>query len=406
MQDFELFEQILKIEKPWKVENINLDIDNTKVYVKIGYPKNTKALCPTCKKECTIYDRNPERSWRHLDTMQLETIIECAIPRIDCHEHGILTIEVPWASAKSRYTLLFEKFAIHVLLKATNQESAKSILKLSWDEIHKIQEKSVERGLKKRKDDLLKYVGIDEKSFLSGQHYITVLHNNGTGKVIDVVEGRKEESTKELLNKLTADQKKSIEAVAMDMWAPFITIVREVLPDADIVHDKFHIKAYLNKAVDAVRREEHKELLKEKDSTLKKTKYIWLKNTENLTEDQEIKFKELMLMHLNVGKAWTIKESFENFWDYKSKGWAISFFNKWFYRATHSRLEAIIKVAYILKNHFDGIITYIKHRISNSVAEGINSKIQAIKTCARGFRTFKNFRYAILFHCGGLELNP
>ena len=232
------------------------------------------------------------------------------------------------------------------------------------------------------------------------------MHNNETGKVIDVVEGRKEESTRELFNKLTEDQKKSIEAVAMDMWAPFITIVHEVLPDADIVHDKFHIKAYLNKAVDAVRREEHKELLKEKDSTLKKTKYIWLKNTENLREDQEIKFKELMLMHLNVGKAWTIKESFENFWDYKSTWWAISFFNKWFYRATHSRLEAIIKVAYMLKNHFDGIITYIKHRISNSVAEGINSKIQAIKTCARGFRTFKNFRYAILFHCGGLELNP
>ena len=192
----------------------------------------------------------------------------------------------------------------------------------------------------------------------------------------------------------------------MDMWAPFMTVANEVLPDADIVHDKFHIKAYLNKAVDAARREEHTELLKEKDSTLKKTKYIFLKNTENLTEKQEIKFKEIMLMHLNVGKAWTIKELFDNFWDYKSKAWAIGFFNKWFYRATHSRLSPIIKVAYMLNNHFDGIITYIKHRISNSVAEGINSKIQAIKTCARGFRKFKNFRYAILFHCGGLELNP
>ena len=149
----------------------------------IGYPKNTKALCPTCKKECTIYDRNPVRKWRHLDTMQLETMIECEIPRINCKEHGILTIEVPWASAKSRYTLLFEKFAIHVLLKAANQESAKSILKLSWDEIHNIQEKAVERGLKKRKNNLLKYIGIDEKSFLSGQHYITVLHNNESDRI-------------------------------------------------------------------------------------------------------------------------------------------------------------------------------------------------------------------------------
>ena len=113
-----------------------------------------------------------------------------------------------------------------------------------------------------------------------------------------------------------------------------------------------------------------------------------------------------MSMHLNVGKAWSIKESFDHFWDYNSEAWANKFFNRWFFWATHSKLEPIIKVAYMLKNHFKGIITYIKHKITNSVAEGINSKIQAIKTSARGFRNFENFRYAILFHCGGLEINP
>jgi transposase len=406
MQDLELFEQILGIEKPWKVENINLDIDGTKVFVKIGYPKNTKALCPTCKKECTVYDRNQSRNWRHLDTMQLETMIECAIPRVNCQEHGILTIEVPWAAAKSRYTLLFEKVAIQVLLKAATQDSAKDILRLSWDEVHSIQERAVERGLLRRDQEGLKYIGIDEKSFLTGHKYITVLHNNETGKVIDIVGDRTEEAAIELLNSIPSTQRDSIEAVTMDMWASYINSVGKILPNADIVHDKFHIKGYLNKAVDLVRRQEHTELLKEKDTTLTKTKYIWLKNTENITNNQNKLFKILMLMHLNVGKAWSIKESFDNFWDYKSEAWANKFFKRWFFWATHSRLEPIIKVAYTIKNHFDGIITYIKHRISNAVAEGINSKIQAIKTSARGFRSFKNFRYAILFHCGGLELNP
>jgi transposase len=406
MQDLELFEQILGIEKPWKVENINLDIDGTKVFVKIGYPKNTKALCPTCKKECTVYDRNQSRNWRHLDTMQLETMIECAIPRVNCQEHGILTIEVPWAAAKSRYTLLFEKVAIQVLLKAATQDSAKDILRLSWDEVHSIQERGVERGLLRRDQEGLKYIGIDEKSFLTGHKYITVLHNNETGKVIDIVGDRTEEAAIELLNSIPSTQRDSIEAVTMDMWASYINSVGKILPNADIVHDKFHIKGYLNKAVDLVRRQEHTELLKEKDTTLTKTKYIWLKNTENITDNQNKLFKILMLMNLNVGKAWSIKESFDNFWDYKSETWANKFFKRWFFWATHSRLEPIIKVAYTIKNHFDGIITYIKHRISNAVAEGINSKIQAIKTSARGFRSFKNFRYAILFHCGGLELNP
>lgn len=406
MQDFELFEKLLGIEKPWAVNNLELDVNKTKVKLKIEYPKKTKAFCPQCKKECTVYDRNPERSWRHLDTMQFETIITCSVPRIDCKEHGISTIEVPWAEAKNRFTLLFERFAIHVLQNAATQDSAKNLLRLSWDEVHGIQERAVERGLKKRVQENLTYIGIDEKSFLTGHKYISVLHDNETGKVIDVVEGRTEEAAKELLNKIPEDKRNLIEAVTMDMWPAYMNSVYEILPDADIVHDKFHIKCYLNKAVDIVRRQEHAELLKEKDDTLIRTKYIWLKNIENFTEEQDKLFKELMTMHLNVGKAWSIKESFSHFWDYNSEAWAKKFFNKWFFRATHSKLEPIIKVAYTLKNHFEGIITYIKHKITNSVAEGINSKIQAIKTSARGFRNFKNFRYAILFHCGGLELNP
>ena len=406
MQDVELFELLLDIKKPWVVSNIDIDLELKKVLLLVEYPKKIKALCPKCKKECPVNNRNTKRSWRHLDVMQFETTIECAIPRINCQEHGILTIDVPWAEAKNRYTFSFEKFAIHVLQNAATLDSAKNMLRLSWDEVHGVMRRAVERGLKNRVQENLTYIGIDEKSFLTGHKYITVLHNNETGKVIDVIQDRTEEAATKLLNKIPEDKRDSIEAVTMDMWPAYMNSVNSVLPDADIVHDKFHIKGYLNKAVDIVRRKEHAELLKEKDETLKKTKYLWLKNTENLTENQDLLFKELMLMHLNVGKAWSIKESFGNFWDYKYKAWANRFFNKWFFWATHSKLEPIIKVAYMLKNHFEGIITYIKHKITNSVAEGINSKIQAIKTSARGFRNFDNFRYAILFHCGGLELNP
>ena len=373
MQDLELFELLLEIKKPWIVSNINVDVPLKKVLLSVEYPKKTKAPCPRCKKECPVNNRNVNRSWRHLDVMQFETTIESAIPRINCQEHGILTIDVPWAEAKNRYTFSFEKFAIHVLQNAATQDSAKNMLRLSWDEVHGVMERAVERGLKNRVQENLTYIGIDEKSFLTGHKYITVLHNNETGKVIDVVQERTEAAAKILLNKIPLDQRNLIKAVTMDMWPAYINSVNEILPNADIVHDKFHIKGYLNKSVDIVRRQEHAELLKENDGTLTKTKYLWLKNTENLTESQDILFKELMLMHLNVGKAWSIKESFGNFWDYKSEAWANKFFNRWFFWATHSKLEPIIKVAYMLKNHFEGIITYIKHKITNSVAEGINS---------------------------------
>ena len=89
--------------------------------------------------------------------MQFETIIRCSVPRIDCEEHGISTIETPWAEAKNRFTLLFERFAIHVLQNAATQESAKKVLRLNWDEIHRIQERAVERGLK---NELMKILNI------------------------------------------------------------------------------------------------------------------------------------------------------------------------------------------------------------------------------------------------------
>ena len=220
MQDLELFELLLEIKKPWIVSNIDVDLELKKVLLSVDYPKKIKAPCPKCKKECSVNNRNAKRSWRHLDVMQFETTIECAIPRINCQEHGILTIDVPWAEAKTRYTFSFEKFAIHVLQNAATQDSAKNMLRLSWDEVHGVMERAVERGLKNRVQEDLKYIGIDEKSFLTGHKYITVLHNNETGKVIDVVLERTEEATTKLLNKIPEDKRNSIEAVTMDIGRP------------------------------------------------------------------------------------------------------------------------------------------------------------------------------------------
>ena len=124
MQDVELFELLLEIKKPWIVSNMDVDLELKKVLLLVEYPKKIKAPCPKCKKECSVNNRNAKRSWRHLDVMQFETTIECAIPRINCQEHGILTIDVPWAEAKNRYTFSFEKFAIHVLQNAATQDSA------------------------------------------------------------------------------------------------------------------------------------------------------------------------------------------------------------------------------------------------------------------------------------------
>jgi transposase len=192
----------------------------------------------------------------------------------------------------------------------------------------------------------------------------------------------------------------------MDMWEAFMTASKNNAPQADIVHDKFHTVAYLTKAVDNVRRKENKDMLKLGDETLKGSKYLWLTNPENFKPEEKTAFKLFEIDELKVGKAWAIKEAFQHFWDYSYQGSAQSFFQNWYFWATHCRLKPMIEAAKTLKRHLVGLLAYLKHHITNAVTEGLNSKIQIIKSNARGFRNFNNYRVAILFNCGKLNLYP
>jgi hypothetical protein len=149
--------------------------------------------------------------------------------------------------------------------------------------------------------------------------------------------------------------------------------------------------------VDAVRKAEHKKLLKNNDNSLTGKKYHFIKNKKDLTKEERADFRQLNLDQFAVGRAWNRKELLRNLWNYTYEKPARDFFKKWFFSATHSRLSPIIKVAKMYKNHFENIISYLKHRITNSFAEGINSVIQLIKSTARSFRNFENYRTAILF---------
>jgi transposase len=192
----------------------------------------------------------------------------------------------------------------------------------------------------------------------------------------------------------------------MDFWQAFINGAQTHAPDASIVHDKFHIMKYMNEAVDAVRKEEHRTLMRTKDTSLKGHKYLFLKNKTDFTKENKRDFRDLNIDQLAVGRAWNRKELLRGLWNYSYEKAARTFFNKWYFSATHSRLKPVIKVAKMLKKYLANILTYIKHQITNGFAEGMNSVIQHIKSTARGFRSFKNYRIAILFFCGKLNLYP
>ena len=400
------YDQLLGLHFPWKVEAINVDVNNLKLTIDIVWTPGEKAPCPKCNKLCFLQSHRKVRSWRHLDTMQFETILTCCIPRANCPEHGALSIPVPWASEHSRFTELFERFAIDVIKAAKSIKQAKGLLRLSWDQIHHIQERAVERGLSRRNNEPIKHAGIDEKNFLKGHSYVSVLTNIDKGSVMEVVPDRTLEAAKSLINTLSNEQKQSVEAIAMDMWDPFMTAATEVVPNADIVHDKYHAVSYVTKAVDKVRRKENKQLIQAGSDELKGTKFLWLTNPENFNPEDKKAFRAFAIDELKVGRAWSIKEAFSHFWDYSYQTSAKSFFKRWYFWATHSKLKPIIEAAKTLKRHLTGLLAFLKHHITNAVTEGLNSKIQSLKANARGFRSFANYRISILFHCGKLDLYP
>lgn len=402
----EHYARLLGLESPWKVVRVKLSVEKMRVDIFVEYSELTGG-CPECAAACRVYDRSPGRTWRHLDTMRFATYLHCEPPRAECEKHGIKTMQLPWAGKHSRFTQLFEAFAVEVILASRSLRDAGNLLGLGWHQLHSIMKRAVERGLTRRGNDEIAWIGMDEKSFRKGHNYVSIMNDLEHSRVLDVVEGREGDAADKLIAKaLDGGQREMVCGVAIDMSAPYIAAIRRHLPHADIVHDKFHIAKHLNEAVDKTRRKEHRKLLKNKDERLTGTKYSWLKGMEHLSDESLAQVESLAKAELDVAKAWYIKELFRHFWTRRDGAFARSYFERWYNEAFKTGLPEIRKVARMLKKHLENILTYFECYITNAVSEGLNSKIQTIKANARGFRNFENYRASILFFCGKLELSP
>ncbi len=402
----EHYGQLLGVETPWDISSIDLKIQDHRVDIVIEYTDD-QGPCPECGTICPKHDDRKKRTWRHLDTMQFSTYLHCEVPRVRCETHGVKTVTIPWAAKNSRFTLLFEAFAIRVLTASRSVEEARKLLDLNWHQVETIKGRAVQRGLARRKKNTVRYLGIDEKQFRSGHRYISNLYDLEGRRVLEVVEERTEQACHTLIEQaLTHKQQARVTAVALDMWKAYANAVTEKLPQAVIVHDKFHISQHLNKAVDKVRRQENKVLIGQGDKRLKGSKFSWLANEENVNEKFAEHFNTLKHSDLKVARAWALKELFRDFWSYTYAGCAERHFKQWYSWAIRSRLAPIKEKARMIKSHLPNILTYFKHPISNAVAEGLNSKIQTVKANARGYRSFSGFRNSILFYCGDLDMAP
>lgn len=400
----DFFNLISDFGDEWAITGIEADHKKREAYIILEY-RTDVYFDPITEEEVSLYDHAPEREWRHLDIWDYQTYIRCRIPRVKCSDGKVRTIRYGWADHHDRHTYSFEIKVIDTLQATKNQSKTAELLGCSFRLVNRIIHRSTERGLSRRSLEKLpiSHISIDEKSFKKGHQYVTVLSHPSSGSVLEVGEGRSASSVIRMLHKTFSNKQLSnILTVSMDMWKAYLKSTKKLLPQAEIVHDRFHLIKYLNEAVDKVRKREVKE-----NQVLKNSRYALLKNEENRTEKQQEIFDAIVQTNLEVSKAYHAKASFKSLFDIHHNeqlaeqnliDWATHFFKY--------KIKEVNTVILRMLSHAKGVINAMISNFNNAMAERLNGKIQEIKLSARGYRKFDNFRSAILFFHGNLSLYP
>lgn len=406
MRDRDLYGQILGIQKPWCVTDVQLALKQGEVVVRVEAEPSATLSCPECQMPSPRYDTRTRR-WRHLPTCQYRTILEAEVPRIECGEHGVKQVSVPWSEPGSQFTALFEALAIDWLKEASIAAVARE-LELTWDEVDGIQARAVRRGLERRALKVPKRIGVDETSFQKRHEYVTVVSDLATSQVLDVADDRSAESLAGFYRKLTPSELAALEVVAMDLAPTFLKATREHVSDAErkIVFDKFHVAQHLSNAVNDVRKQENRELLAQNDRSLVGTKYLWLRREVLLAPEIRVAFRRLTRDPMKTARTWGIKETAMTLWNCVRRGSAERGWEQWISSALRSRLEPMRRVARMVIEHLTVIVSAVHYRATSSVGESVAANVQKTNVRACGFRNRQRFRNAILFHLGGLDLYP
>jgi transposase len=397
------YEKLLGLQSPWRVSSVEENIRLKSIDLKLVHEPGTRFACPHCDQKCPVHDHAPERRWRHLDALKFRTFLTAMPPRIRCPEHGVVSISLPWAHFSTRWTIDFEFMVIETMEACSTISAASKLLGLPWASLQAIMENAVTRGVARRDLKGLCFLGLDEKSFLRGQSYISVCNDLAGRRVLEVSPGRTAEEAVVALQVVPEEQRKEIKAVSIDMSAACAKAVSLVFPKAAQVIDRFHVSALLNKMVNGVRRAEHARLMEEGDETLKGTRQMWLWDPENMPPAMLEKFAAVAELNLRTSAAWQVKENFAMFWEQRDQARALEFFNQWEQAALRLKYPQVTAMAKTLRRYLTGLLAYHVNRITNALSEGFNSKIQALKSAARGFRNAAHYRIRILFFCGKLD---
>lgn len=386
MWNAELFEAALGIKSPWFIERIEFDADEKRLDVYINFergstfPSEREGFADLYKVKDT-----KDKTWRHLNFFEHECYLHCRTPRLDLGGGKTEMVSPPWDGVSPGFSLLFEALVIemcanmpvHCVCRIIGEEDRK---------VWRLLGEYVDSTLALQDCSGLSTVGMDETSRTKGHNYVSLFVDMDERRTVHVAEGKDHKTVADFALSLEArnGDRNQVQQVSCDMSPAYIKGVNEFLPQAAITFDRFHITKLINAAVDEVRRKEVAS-----QPILVKSRYVLLKNEEKLTKKEKEKLEELKMPKWNLKsiRALHIRENFQSIYKAETEEKFETLLKKWYFWATHCRLQPIINVAKTIKEHWDGVVQWKKSQIDNGILEGLNSIVQAAKAKARGYRS-------------------
>jgi len=359
--------------------------------------------CSGCGTFAKVRDRLQQRRWRHVPLWGMPCVLRYRPARVRCESCGITVEAIPWSEGKSPIAQ-----PLIVVLATWSRLLAWDVVArlfgVRWSTVYAAVQAAVAHGLAGRDLSGVVILGIDELSRRKRHVYHTNVYDLQTKRLLWSAEGRSAKTLEAFFDWFGAENTARIEGICCDMWAPYVDVVKLRASGATLVFDRFHVVAKLLLAVDKVRTAEAKAMHSRYPKVLAHTRYIFLKNPENLTEWERIKLRDLERWNLRTVRAYLLKELFNRLWSYKRKAFARRFLERWFWWATHSRLKPLRDFAWMMRRHLEGILAWFDLRIDNGAVEAMNNNAKAISHRARGYRTAKAFTTSMLHCMGGLQL--
>jgi transposase len=354
--------------------------------------------CSACGSREVTSRGHAERQFAALPIGSRKTTVVLPIPRVECRACGaVRQVKVPFADPRRSYTKSFERYVLELSRRMTIRDVAHH-LDVGWDLVKDIQKRDLSRRYAKPKLKHLRAIAIDEIAVAGGHRYLTVVMDLESGAVVFVGDGKGADALKPFWKRLRPSGAK-IEAVAMDMSAAYRSAVSIHLPKAVIVFDHFHVVKLFNEKLSDLRRALYREATEvQHKEVLKGTRWLLLKNAENLDpeKDEKVRLKEALKLNEPPAAAYYMKEDLRRFWEQPGKRFATTFLDGWIRRAEASGIKILQQMAKTLAAHRSGLLAYYDVMISSGPMEGTNNKIKTMKRQAYGFRDLEFFKLKIL----------